>query len=232
MSQLKFLDPYKERKYAEIRGSKKDRPFKVEFSEGKFYKVDNGYVLMAGCDSLVGVIKAFKPEEGLPYPIGNVLIPIYDKDYEVWNSKEKKNDILSPTIHEKNLCAHLDLTIEEDKYYRGFISLLPDEQLTNLTDADISNLITSNCDLKEVTPSGNLLSYEAKSNGTYKKGGSYKLSPEEKIKAIKKELCNSITGNGFNDEMSLIDLVDQIVSESEDENTLAIYVDLLKTAVS
>lgn len=228
MSKIKYLDPYKDISYARLKGDKASSLFKVEFAEGKFHKTDSGYVLMADVLFLNGVVKAFKPEEGLPSPVGMCAIPIYSKDYELWDKKENKSITISPTIHEKNLCGHLDMTISEDKHYRGSITLLPNDNFTNLSDADISNLVSANCQLLEATASGKLPVYEEFSPSNYKKNGSYKLTPTEKLKILKEELADSIQENGFNGEMSLIDLVDQIATETKNENTLAIYVDFIK----
>lgn len=230
---LQYNTPYESRKYGYVKGDKQGVFFKVDFKEGKFYNTEDGYVLMADVMGFMGVVRSYKPEEAIVMP-GWTQITYFSRDYELWHKKEKKE--ISPTLHEKTLCSHLAITISEDKYYSGSITLLPDDQFTDKPDDVVIDLINKNCQLIEIEPSGNLIPYEAsKANGGYKKNnGNYnsKLSLEDKVKALKKELILSIKDDKCNEEMSLIDLVDQLVGESEDDNTLAVYVDLVKSCLN
>ena len=134
---------------------------------------------------------------------------------------------------ERNLAAYLATNIDDTKHYKGSVGFLPDDQLTDVTDEELTKTITRNCKLEEVEATGKLPEYKADSGSSKKNNsGGYKTSPADKLKWLKKELCDSIKDDGYNEDMSLIDLVDQIVSESEDDNTLAIYTDLLKATLN
>ncbi|MDJ0692403.1 MAG: hypothetical protein QNJ41_28430 [Xenococcaceae cyanobacterium MO_188.B32] len=232
---ITFLNAYKDAQYGRLKGDKKDVYCKVEFDEGKFYKTDDGYILMANVTKYHGVVRAYKPE--LPLEPGVCAIPIYSQEYELW---EKGKDgkatprQCKPSLFERNLCAHLDLTLTEGKYYQGTLGFLPDDQLLDLTDDDLLKTIDRNCHLEEVASSGKLPEYQA--NASYKKNGSYgsyKLSPADKVKWLKKELCDSVQEPGYNEEMSLADLTEQFIAErQENETFLALYFDLLKTIVA
>ncbi|MGK7937222.1 MAG: hypothetical protein AB4206_15765 [Xenococcaceae cyanobacterium] len=229
-----YLDPWKEAKYGKLKGKKQDDYFKVEFNEGKFYPTDEGYILMADVTKYKGVVRAFKPE--VPLEPGVCAIPIYKTTYEIWEKKDKESKATpvkcQPSLSERNLASHLNSVIDKDKTYQGAIAFLPDDQLSDLSAEEIMTNIERNCQLVETESTGNLPEYVA-SNGTSKKsGGSYRISPSEKLTWLKKELVSAIKDAGYNQEMSLIDLTDQIVSESEDDNTLAIYVDFVKAILT
>ncbi len=234
---LRITDPFRDIQYSRIKGEKKDVYFKVEFDEGKFYKVDNGYVLMADVTKYAGVVRAFKPEE--PVQPGICAIPIYNKDYEI---REKGKDgqyvsnTYSPSIHEKNLCTHLDGTISEDSYYKGSIAFSVDDQLLNLPDEKIIDTVVSSCHLIDTDSSGKLPEYQANTSSysSYKKNNGYsRLTPADKATWVKKELCQSVKEPGYNEEMSLADLTEQFVTENKkDETFLALYFDLIKAILA
>ena len=118
---------------------------------------------------------------------------------------------------------------EGSKPYFGWLKLGSNYQKNCV----LTKTITRNCKLEEVEATGKLPEYKADSGSSKKNNsGSYKTSPADKVTWLKKELVSSIKDGGYNEDMSLIDLVDQIVSESEDENTLAIYTDLLKATLN
>ena len=231
---MKVLDPYKDIPYSRLKGEKNEVFFKIEFDEGKFYPTDYGYALMANVTKSTGLVRAFKPE--LPVEPGILAIPIYHQEYELW-SKDKDGKAVStkckPSLYEQNLCNHLALNLSEDQYYQGSISFLPDEQLLNLTDAEVVNTLTRNCHLIEAKSSGKLPEYQPPTSSYKKTNGVSKLTPADKTKWVKQELCRSVKESGYNEEMSLADLTAQFVTEhQENEAFLAIYFDLLKAILA
>jgi len=59
------------------------------------------------------------------------------------------------------------------------------------------------------------------------------LTPADKTKWVKQELCQSVKEPGYNEEMSLADLTEQFVVEhQENETFLALYFDLLKAILA
>jgi hypothetical protein len=82
-----FYDPYKERKFAEIRGEKVDSFFRVYFEEASFYSTEQGYVLAGQMIKFSGVIRKFNPSESINPCLCTVTI--YRKDYE---ARQKNKD--------------------------------------------------------------------------------------------------------------------------------------------
>ena len=210
--------------------------FKVEISEGKLYSIDNGLALIAHIIEYKGIVRAFKPE--LDLEPGFCCIPIYNKEYELWEKDKTGKKIPvkhQPSVFEKNLHSYLqfeylDAIDDGDKSVKGSIAFLPNDQLFNLSDDDLIAQIKNNCKLELIKSTGTLPEYKPVSS--YKKNGNFKLSPQEKLVWLKKELCNSITDKGYNESMSLIDLTERIVSEAKNDNTLAVYVDFIKTMLA
>lgn len=224
---LKHYDPYKDITYGRLKGDKKDAYLKIEFSEGKLYQTSEGYVLMANLTKISGAIRAFKPE--LPVEPDICAIPIYNKNHDEWSKDslgKATSTSIAPSIFETNLCNHFDLTYSTDQAYAGTISFLQDDQTEGLSDKELIATINKNCHLAEVDETGKLPKYEANANSNGRK--SYGMSPGDKLIWLKKEMCESIKDSGCSEEMSLLDLSKQLVEESEDETSLAIYIDLLK----
>ena len=231
---LSILDPYGSRKYCLSKGRKQDDYFKVEFKEGKFYLTNEGYVLMANVTKYKGAVRAFKPE--VPLEPGICAIPIYKTTYEIWEKKNKESKAIpvncEPSVFEKNLVNHLSTIVDESKSYQGAIAFLPDDQILDLSTEELVSNIERNCQLVEVDSTGTLPEYVAPSGNGYKKNGYSKVTPEDKTRWLKKELCSSIKDGGYNEEMSLVDLVEQLVKEVDSEDTLAIYTNLLQSILS
>ncbi len=234
---LRYLDAYKDAKYGSLRGDKSDVYFKIMFNEGKFHSTDNGFVLIAYVIEYKGIVRAFKPE--LDLEPGFCCIPLYSREYELWEKDKtgKKNPVKhQPSVFEKNLHSYLqfeylDAIDDGDKSVKGSIAFLPNDQLAGLSDDDLITQIKNNCKLELIESTGTLPEYKPYIS-TYKKNGNFSLSPQDKLIWLKKELCSSITDKGYNEEMSLIDLTARIVSEAKNDNTLAIYVDLVKTMLA
>ena len=230
---VRYLDAYKDAEYGNLRGDKSDVYFKVEFDEGKFYSTDDGLALIAHVTEYKGIVRAFKPE--LDLEPGFCYIPLYNKEYELWEKDKtgKKNPVKhQPSVFEKNLPSYLqfeylDAIDDGSKSVKGSIAFLPNDQLAGLSDDALITQIKNNCRLELIESTGTLPQYKPYVS-TYKKGN-FNLSPQDKLSWLKKELCSSITDSGCNEEMSLIDLTEQIVSEAKNDNTLAIYVDFIKT---
>ena len=233
-----YGDPYNNAKHGTLKGDKSELYFKLEFKEGKFYSIDEGFVLIADVTKYGGSIRrAFKPE--LDLEPGVCAIPLYDKEYELWEKDKtgKKTPVKhQPSVFEKNLHSYLqfeylDAIDDGNKSVKGSIAFLPNDQLAGLSDNDLITQLRNNCKLELIESTGTLPEYKPFVS-TYKKNGSFKLSPQDKLVWLKKELCSSIADKGCNEEMSLIDLTAQIVSEAKNDNTLAVYVDFIKTMLA
>ena len=185
---------------------------------------------MANVTKFTGVIRAFKPEE--PLDGGICAIPIYQHEYEEWEkdkSGKSSPKKVEPSLWEQNLVSHLAFDIDLDKHYKGSITFLPDAQLTNLSDKELSDLLVKNCHLEEVKSTNTLPEYQ-EFTGSYKKNGYNRLTPQDKLIFVKKELCDGISDRGCNEEMSLADLTEIFIKEREKqgETFLALYFDLIK----
>ena len=191
-----YLDPYKEAKYGKLKGKKQDDYLKVEFKEGKFYPVDEGYILIADVTKYKGVVRAFKPE--VPLEPGMCAIPIYKTTYEIWEKKDKDSKAApvkcEPSVFERNLANHLSMIVDEKKSYKGAIAFLPDDQILDLSPEELVSNIERNCQLAETEVTGILPEYVAPSGNSYKKNGYSKVTPEDKTKWLKKELVSNYSG--------------------------------------
>lgn len=227
---IKYLDPYKDIKYARLKGEKNEVFFKVDFDEAKFVGTNDGLILMGQVSKFTGVIRAFKPEE--PLDGGICAIPIYQHKYEEWE-KDKTGKAspkkFEPSLWEQNLVSYLSFDVDLDKHYKGSIAFLPDDQLTNLSGKEVNELLSKNCHLEEVEATNTLPEYQ-EFTSSYKKNGYNRLTPSDKLIFVKKELCNSIDDSGYNEEMSLADIIEQFIKEREvqGETFLALYFDLVK----
>ena len=234
---VRFFDPYKDVEYGNLRGDKSDVYFKITFDEGKFHSTDDWFALIANVTEHKGIVRAFKPEEDLKP--GACYIPVFNKEYELWEKDKtgKKVPVKhQPSVFEKNLHSYLqfeylDAIDDGGKSVKGSIAFLPNDQFIGLSDKDLITQMANNCKLELIDSTGTLPEYKPYTS-TYQKNGNFGLSPQEKLIWLKKELCNSITDKGYNESMSLIDLTDRIVSEAKNDNTLAIYVDFIKTMLA
>ena len=230
-----YGDPYGDAKYGSLKGDKSELYFKLEFNEGKFYSIDEGFILIADITRYGGSVRrAFKPE--LDLEPGICAVPIYTKEYELWEKDKtgKKVPVKhKPSVFEQNLHGYLQFeyldAIDNGKSVKGSIAFLPNDQLLGLSNDDLIAQVTNNCKLELIKSTSNLPEYKPYTG--YKKNGSGKLSPQDKLTWLKKEMCESISDQSYNTEMSLIDLTEKIVSEAKNDNTLAIYIDLLRTII-
>ncbi len=237
---IKYTDPFNNDPYAKLKGDKSDVYLKIEFSEAKLYEVDNGYVLAGNITSYVGAVRAYKPEE--PIKPGLCAIPIYDREFELWNKNKDGKNVLSkhlPSLFEKNLTSHLKSnfipSLGADKALKGSIGFLPNAQLQGLSEFDIAANIPHNCQLEIITATGNLPEYKPYTGSSKKasNGKYYGLTPSDKLVWLKQELVSAIASSNFTEETSLSLLLKQVIYENDkDETFLALYTDMLKTLIA
>ncbi len=237
---IKYTDPFNNDPYAKLKGDKSDVYLKIEFSEAKLYEVDNGYVLAGNITSYVGAVRAYKPEE--PIKPGLCAIPIYDREFELWNKNKDGKNVVSkhlPSLFEKNLTSHLKSnfipSLGADKALKGSIGFLPNAQLQGLSEFDIAANIPHNCQLEIITATGNLPEYKPYTGSSKKasNGKYYGLTPSDKLVWLKQELVSAIASSNFTEETSLSLLLKQVIYENDkDETFLALYTDMLKTLIA
>ena len=236
---VKYLDPYKDDPYGKLRGEKEDTWFSVNFDEAKIYPIDNGYILAGFFTGYSGVIRNYKASE--PVVPGLCALHIYNAEYETrvkgddGNYTTVKNQ---PSKFEKALCsvidANKDAWIPEGKGIGGEVSFSPNQMVQSMDATALLALIDSTVKIETVTLTGKLPEYTPPSTGNYKKssGKSWGVSPEDKLKFIKKELISSVAASGFTEENSLGCLTTQMIIEHQnDDKFLSIYFDMLMAMV-
>ena len=87
--------------YLEYGGSYLEVSHTLVVSEGRFFKVDDGYVLLAICARITGFKDPIETETKL-------AIEIHNKDYERWLGKESGNKKFSPNWYEVAVVGWLD----------------------------------------------------------------------------------------------------------------------------
>lgn len=241
---MKYCDPYKDAKYGYLKGDKTSEAYFIQFSEAKLYETDNGYSLLANVSSYSGVVRAYKPE--LSLKPGICAIPIYEKEYEIREKNKATGEYegikCQPSLFEQNLpglflLEYADaIGADSSKSVKGSIAFLPDYQLRNLTNEEVVKLLNQNCKLELIESTGTLPEYVSYGSNSSKKGNynNYnRMTPSEKAKWIKDDLCLAIRANGFNSDMALCDVVEQFVAEKkESEIFLSVYFDLVKNIAS
>ncbi len=234
---IKYLDPYKDDPYGKLKGDKKDTWMKVSFSDAKVHSIDNGYVIAGNFTSYSGITRSFKPEQSIES--GLCALPLYNTDYDLWTKDiTGKNKPVStqPSRAEKTLCQWIEsdreLWLSEAKNIVGSLTLCPDAQLVDLSDDDLLDLLKSSCQIDPIDNTGNLPTYKVFTGSYKKKGSSTFLSPSEKVKFIKDEICSSLAAIQFNSENSLGLLIQQMqIEHKDDPKFIEIYFDLLKALI-
>jgi hypothetical protein len=236
---VKFLDPYKDDKYGRLRGDKSDTYFKVIFAEAKIYKTDDAYIIAGQVSAYEGVTRSYKPE--LPLEPGLCALPIYGTEYEIRRKDGEAwvSDKIVPSAFELSIYywikEHESIWVGDNVSVKGTIGCLPDGMFASLDEPARANLLIGNVLIENTTASGNLPAYEVpKTYGGSRGGGgrSYGLQPSEKFAFIKKQLAADIINPGFNEEMSLVKLIEQMYIEHPMENDISsTYFDCLLACV-
>ena len=237
---VKYCNPWKDDPYGKLKGDKSDTWFRFRFDEGIMHATDNGYVLAANITEWNGVVAAYKPEDGAT--LGLCAIPFYKEQYEIRvkdASGTYKSVNTQPSIFEKALCHEIetdkDKWIPDNGAIAGVISHSPNAQLMSMDEATIKSLMLSSCNLVTVPKTAKLPEYQA-DKSSYRKSdhkGYSKVSPQDKLAFLKKELVDSISAQWANEECPLATLVEQAINEhKEDKDYLQIYFRLLNATIS
>ncbi len=87
--------------YYEFGGGYADTAIYLTLVEGRFFKVDNGYALLAICSEIEGFREPVKTET-------KVVVEIHEKEYDRWISKEEGNKKVSPVWYETALVEWIE----------------------------------------------------------------------------------------------------------------------------
>ena len=246
---LLYLDPWKNRKFARLKGDKACEYARIAFSEAKFYKHENSYVLAGQFDSFLGVAHAFNPTQALNPSLCE--IPIYSEAYE---SREKKagtgtNGVkaeyetitIQPSIAEKLLYQHIEDNptkyLQDGKALKGAITLHPDSDYEGKIGLAKLNFLLSQFSTEVIDSSGKYPDWEVPKS--YSKGSynnfSKGISLEDKQAFLRKELASTIAEDGYGADSSLpiAAYVHKIIQDNQDnERFLALYFDLIGNLVN
>ena len=194
------------------------------FKEAKIYKTDNAYIIAGMINSYRGVIRAYKPEQGLT--AGLCAVPIYGSEYEIRRKDsggQWVSDKIQPTIFEKAFYDYIDLHesiwMGEGVHLTGQLSLAPNMMCEGLSSKELDELIDSNVQLEGTDPTGTLPAYTPpKTYGNRQSGGkSYGMSPDQKLEWVKKQITTDTVAVSFPNGDSLIGLIKNFVVENKDE---------------
>lgn len=240
---IKYFDPYKTRTYARLQGDKKDSFFILEFKEAIIYQQESNddLVLMADVTKYSGgILRSFKPENEITPSV--CAIPVYSNEYEVkekddsgnWNSKK-----VQPSIFEQNLFGMFAMKYEEafssgGKSVSGKITFLPDDYFTDASNTEIVKLVEQSCKLEYCDRTDSLPKYEIPNGSAYKKGNGYssKLSPDDKVDWLKKELLLNVKDSEYNKDKTLASIIEQFVKENENQSFLDHYFRVISTLLN
>ena len=236
---VKYNDPYGKREYAQLKGDKSDCFFKIVFDEATLHKIDDSYILYGNITEYQGVVRSFKPEN--PIQPGICAVPFYGQEYDV-RSKDNNGDWQStkqqPSVFEKAIYKHFEanesLFVGDGKAIAGEISHLPDAMCQGMNEANLLPLVTSNCKLQNITPTGKIPEFKAPYNGGQRKGGSWNkgLSPDERVAFLIKQLTEDVKHVDWKSNKTLAELTDRVIEEHVDnENFISIYFDMLIACV-
>lgn len=244
-----YNDPWKDRKFGKLKGDKKDEYLKVLFDEAKLYKHENSYVLAGEFTAYMGVTHAYNPTT--PPSPGLCELPIYGSDYEIRQKKtgtgtngtksEYETVTLTPSIAEKLFYDQIENNpatyLQDGKSLKGSLTLHPDIDYLNRSDEDRLNYFLSNNSIEIIDESGKLLTWEAPK--PFNKGGyngyNNRISLEEKVSFLKKELASTVGEDNYSSDKQLpiAAYVHKIVEENSDnEPFIVCYFDLLNSLIS
>ena len=236
---IKYNDPFGNRKYAQLKGDKRDSYFKVEFSEAVVHKTDESYILFGQMDTYQGVVRSFKPENAITP--GLCIIPFYGQEYEVRKKDKEGNwssEKIQPSVFEKTLFdiikADEDIWMPFTASIKGFITHIPDSMLSNLEGEALTAMVSNNVMYEQIDASGNIPDYTPTTTGGQRKsyGGYQKVTMEDKLAFIKKELIDSVSTESLSTNDSLCKLMRQFcIENNEDETFQQLYFDLLMSIV-
>ena len=236
---IKYNDPYGQRKYAQLKGDKSDSYFKIVFSEAVIHKADDSYILFGQIEGYEGVVRSFKPEN--PILPGLCTVPIYGQEYEIRKKSkdgEWTSDKVQPSIFEKTLFdlikSNEDDWMPHNASIKGQITHVPDSMLLSMDEQGRKMFVNNNIVKDQIDSSGKIPDYTPQaSSGQRRSGGSYqRVTMEDKLEFIKKELVESISANGLSTNDSLGRLVETFCLEHpNDENYQQLYFDLLISIV-
>ena len=236
---IKYNDPYGNRKYAQLKGEKHDAFFKIVFSEAVIHKTDEAYILFGQVDEYQGIVRSFKPEN--PIAPGLCIVPIYGQEYEVrkkdkdgnWSSSKVQPSLFEATLYEliKN---NEDDWMPHNASIKGQITHVPDTMLASQDKASRESFVSNNVEIEQIDSTGKIPDYTPSTTGGQRKsyGGYQKVTMEDKLVFIKKELVDSIESNTISVDDSLGKLVHVFNDEhDDDENYQQLYFDLLMSIV-
>lgn len=243
-----YSDPYKDRKFGKLKGDKRQNYFKVTFSEAKFYKHENAYILAGQFDGCMGVTHSYTGS--ITIESGLAELPIYGDEYDYRQKKvgtgvkdvkaEYETIRLQPSIAESLLYKHIQdnpSVYLEGNTFKGSITFYPDDNYTTMDETERLSHVLKNSILEQVTPSGNVPEWIPPK--PYSKGGSYGgyrgISPDEKLEFLKNELSETVNTHTVRSDKNLpiAAYIHAILSEnSENERFLVTYFDLVKSLIS
>ncbi|HAA27398.1 MAG TPA: hypothetical protein DCE56_06575 [Cyanobacteria bacterium UBA8553] len=106
--------------YFEYGGSYLDASHKITVTEGRLFKVDNGYVLLAICSQITGIKDLVATETKL-------AVEIHEKEYERWLGRDVGNKKFSPTWYEIALVEWLNANPDAlNKSFSGMFRFCPE----------------------------------------------------------------------------------------------------------
>lgn len=237
---VKYCSPWKDDKHGKLKGDKSETWFKFNFDEGIIYPTDNGFVLLAYVTAWYGVVAAYRPEDGAD--LGACAIPIYKEQYEIRtkdSSGTYKSVNTQPSIFEKALCNEIETNkgkwMPEGKAIGGNIAFSPNAQLMGMDAEMLKSLMLTSCTIETVPVTGKLPEYKV-ATSNYRKSdykGYSKTTPQDKLAFLKKELVESISASWATEECCLAVLVEQVISEHNQDSTfLTPYFQLMKGIIS
>lgn len=235
---LFYSDPFKDDPFGKLKGEMEQVWCTLKFAEAQVYKQDDGYVLAGIWTNFVNVVRSFKPEQAIDYPV-KAIWEIHDKDYQV----RKKNDegkyetlTWKASIHEKLLCKLItdnpNLWLSDTKHLKG--------EITHLNNASYSNqgsnpqLPINSFQIEQIDPTGNLPDWTPPKPYSKSWGNNNKVSLEDKEAWLKKELTSAIIDDHLRDKFSkdfpsIHTLLFEIKQQHQnDEMFLGAYIDILK----
>ena len=237
---VKYLDPWKDDKYAKLKGDKAESFFKVQFDEAKIYKADDSYILAGYITDYQGVVRSFKPEN--PITASLCAVPFYGQDYEI-RSKDKdgnwKSDKITPSKFERGLYNYLlaneHIYVNNNPVFKGQITHIPNMMCAAYEGDKLTEFVRQNIELVATSESGKLVEYKVTNGSSQRRSfsGGYKgLSPEDKVAFIKKQMEEDVKSIIHKQGQCLADLTNQMIRENSDNpNFIEIYFEMLIACV-
>lgn len=231
-----------QKEYARIKGDKSDIFFfRAVFSECKFYKHENAYVLAGYFDLLSGISRAYKND---PINPGLIELPIYGSEYELreknQNTKQYESNKYQPSTNEKILYDYIQENesklIQAGRALKGEITLASNESLVAFCpdEAFRRERVLEQFKVETIEASGRYPDWTPPKAYRNNGGGNYApkgMTAEERIVLLKTEMGKAIKDTAYSqdhEKLSLSAFIHKIIEENEDNETfLTAYFNML-----